>query len=327
MHSQRRHCSRYTVQPPGHVLLGSGHEAIILNTGEGGIGILASCAVKCDSDVEPQITLGLNAGTVKTQGKVAWANDTGEAGIHLLQRQEWQEYFQRWRSLGELRACWLRDLAALEAERNRGVRARYLATIALSGLICLSTAWAIRAKSRHFASVNTPARVGSESPQPTVYPTLAIASPMVSAPLPARAASMSADAPLTAVASAGTKRRVLPGISYESGPDFARFFFEVREHLKVHAVALNNPDRIYFDVPKTELKAGLGRKSVDLRNDFVRRVRISPKGGGVIRVVLDLNCSCPYRFGPSSDSPRGVTIEVRPHTAETAHAREAAPLP
>jgi AMIN domain len=113
---------------------------------------------------------------------------------------------------------------------------------------------------------------------------------------------------------------VLPGISYESGPNVVRFLVDVPEHFDLDAVALRNPDRIYFDVPTSAARV---RKSVDMSNDFVRRIRVSPRDGGVTRIVLDLKCSCTYRFKPSSGPRNRVQIEVSP---QRTHAPTRAPV-
>ena len=97
---ERRHCSRCTIQPAGYAWLGSDHKAIVLNVGDCGIGILGSSAIKSDSDVELRIMLDLSSSILNAKGKIAWANDTGGAGIHL-QLPEWQEYAQQWRSLSK----------------------------------------------------------------------------------------------------------------------------------------------------------------------------------------------------------------------------------
>ncbi len=353
MPSERRHGSRCAVQPSAYVWWGSDHKAIIRNVGNEGIGILGSSVPKCDFDVDLPLKLVSKAGILNTRGRVAWTNDTGEAGIHL-QLQEWRVYFQRWRCLNEkpasavepiamqatsaalastvlapsqtvgdvdyehglreLRACWLRNLEAdLEAERVRAVRIRHLAAITLAGLICGGTIWALRGRSSHFGSPSPPPSTASESPQPTASPTEATAAPVLSLQPPAPAVSL----PVVDAQSRAALLEVLPGISYESGPNFARFFIDVREYLNLHAVALKNPDRIYVDVPKSA--ARVRHKSVDMNNDFVRRIRVSSRGGGVTRVVLDLKCSCTYRFQPPSGPQHWVQIEVRPRAAETAH--------
>ncbi len=343
---ERRHCSRCTVQPAGYAWLGSDHEAIVLNVGDYGIGILGSSAIKSDSDVELRIMLDLNAGIFDAKGKIAWANDTGGAGIHL-QLQEWQKYAQQWRSLSErsvsavqplappatsatlpsapeqlptvgcaddervvtqLRACGLRSLEAdLEAKRVRRVRIKCLAAITLAGLFCGGTVWSLRGRSSFFGSAMTRPSTASESSQPTISPTAATGSSASPQP-PAAAVSL----PVVDAQSKAAFLEVLPGISYESGPNLVRFLVDLREHLALHAVALRNPDRIYFDVPTSA--ASVRHKSVDMSNDFVQRIRVSPRGGGVTRIVLDLKCSCTYRFQPSSGPRHRVQIEVWPRS-------------
>src|SRR5712692_2150360 len=337
---ERRHSSRCTIQPAGYAWLGSDRKVIVLNVGDCGIGILGSSAIKSDSDVELRIMLDLNSSIFNAKGKIAWANDTGGAGIHL-QLREWQEYAQQWRSLStrsvfavqpvapatsatlpsapeqlqtvgyaddervvtQLRACHLRSVEAdLEAKRVRRVRIKYLAAITLAGLFCGGTVWLLRGRSPLFGSAITATRSPAASPQP---PAAAVSLPVVDAH--SRAAFL----------------EVLPGISYESGPNLVRFLVDLPEHLDLHTVDLRNPDRIYFDVPTSAARV---RKSVDMSNDFVRRIRVSPRDGGVTRIVLDLKCSCTYRFQPSSGSRHRVQIEVWPQSTPAALAPTRAPV-
>ncbi len=344
---ERRHCSRYTVQPARYAWLGSDQKVIVLNVGDYGIGILGPSAIKSDSDVELRITLDLNSSIFNARGKIAWANDSGGAGVHL-QLREWQEYAQQWRSLSkrsvstvqpvappatsatvpsapeqlqtvnyaddervltQLRACYLQSVEAdLEAERVRTVRIKYLAAITLAGLFCGGTVWLLRGRSPLFSSAVTPPSTASESQELTMSPTAATGSSAASSQSLAAAGSL----PVIDAQSRAVFLEVLPGISYESGPNLVRFLVDLPEHLDLHAVALRNPDRIYFDVPTSA--AWARPKSVDISNDFVRRIRVSPRDGGATRIVLDLKCSCTYRFQPSSGLRHRVQIEVWPHS-------------
>ncbi len=321
---ERRHGSRSTIQPAGYAWLGSDHKAIVLNVGDSGIGILVSSAIKSESDIELRIMLDLNSSILNAKGRIAWANDTGKAGIHLP-LPEWQEYVRRWRSLSkksalaspvvppatsetrpsalqqlqtvsdaddervvsQLRACYLRSVEAdLEAKLVRRVRIKYLAGITLAGLFLGGTVWLFRDRSPLFGSAIT---ATAASPQ-----------------LPAAAISL----PVVDAQSKAAFSEILPGISYESGPSLIRFVVEVPEHFDLHPVALRNPDRLYFDVPTST--AWVRSKSVDMSNDFLRRIRVSPRDGEVTRVVLDLKYSCTYRFQRLSGPRPRVQIEVRP---------------
>jgi len=335
MHSERRHGHRYTIEPSGQVSLGS--EVIIQNISYDGIGILSSLGAKCGTEIELEIRVGTD--TLKTWGKIAWANDIGQAGIHLLQSQQWQEYFRQWQTLinenpafkveplgrsadsepsqtgvsadeerafSELRACFGHSLEAyLETERIHGVRTRYLAAIILAAILCAGTIWAHIGKLSHFTLANKRPKIASESPQPILSNKMAAAPPVAFAASPGLAPPPSVGAQSSTVL-----LPVLPGINYESGPNFARFFVDVSDNFKVRAVALSNPDRIYFDVPRSN--ARLRHKSIAINNDLVQQIRVSPRSEKLIRIVLDLKCSCTYQFQPWPDSRHGVQIEVRP---------------
>jgi hypothetical protein len=208
------------------------------------------------------------------------------------------------RVVTQLRACYLRSVEAdLEAKLVRRVRIKYFAAITLAGLFCGGTIWLLRGKSPLFGSAITATRPPAASPQPLAA---AVSLPVVEAQ--SRAAFL----------------EVLPGISYESGPNLVRILVDLPAHSDLHAVALRNPDRIYFDVPTST--AWVGCKSVEMSNDFVRRIRVSPKDGGITRIVLDLKCSCTYRFQPSSGPRHRVQIEVWPQSTRAALAPTRAPI-
>jgi hypothetical protein len=350
MPSERRHCRRYPVQAAAYAWLGDDYKAIIQNVGSGGVRIRGSSAINPDCELEIRIVLDTNTGVLETKGRVVWVSESGEAGIQLP-LEEWQDYLRYWHShaedpaaaieqldtpaisamlpsdpeqlqavaeadnesaLRQLRECWLRSLEAdLEAERVWAVRRKYLAAIALTGLICAGSLWALRDRWLHFERASTRPNTStvSETPQPTVL--AADTAPAAPSPKPSPAAASLA---------VGTSRmrllEVLPGISYESGSNFARFFIELGEQQKLHPVALKNPDRIYFDIPKSVVR--VSHKSVEMRNDFVQRMRVSERGDGLTRVVLDLKCSCSYRVQPASGRPHWLQIEVKPRSTETA---------
>ena len=341
MSLERRHSSRCTIRPAGYAWLGTDHKAIVLNVGDCGIGILGSSAIKSDSDVELRIMLDLNSNILSAKGKIAWANDTGGAGIHL-QLPEWHEYAQQWRSLSkksgfavpvtppatsatlisapeqlqtvgyaddgrvvtQLRAFYMRSVEAdLEAKLVRRARIKYFAAITLAGLFFGGTVWLLRGRSPLFGSALTATRLPAASPQP-----------------PPAAASL----PVVDAQSKSAFLEVLPGISYESGPSLVNILVDLPEHFDLHAVALRNPDRIYFDVPTSA--ARVKRKSVDMSNDFLRRIRVSPRDGEVTRIVLDLKCSCTYRFQRLSGPRHRVQIEVWPQSTPAALAPTRAPV-
>ena len=200
------------------------------------------------------------------------------------------------RALRKLRACRLRSLGVdLEAERVRAARIRYLAAITLAGLICGGIVLAVRGRSSPIDPAKTKPSTASESSQATVSPSAATAPSVLSPPAVPAVSSPIVDAQPRTVLS-----EVLPGITYEHGQNFARLFMDVPGNLRLRAIALKNPDRIYFDVPNSGTR--VRHKSVDLNNEFVRRIRVLPTGGGDTRVVLS--------------SPRhGVEIDIRPRSA------------
>jgi AMIN domain len=233
------------------------------------------------------------------------------------------------RVVTELRACCLRSVEAdleakREAKRVRRVRIKYLAAIILTGLFCGGTVWLLRGRSSLFGSTITPPSA-LKSQQLTMSTTAATPTAATrSSALSSQPSAAVVFSPVVDAQSRAVFSEVLPGISYESGPNLVRFLVDLPEHFDLHPVALRNPDRIYFDVPTSA--AEVKRKSVDLSNDFVRRIRVSPRDGGVTRIVLDLKCSCTYRFQPSSGPRHRLQIEVWPQRTPAALAPIRAPV-
>lgn len=218
--------------------------------------------------------------------------------------------------LSESRAYWLRRLAAdVDTQRARAFRIKCLVAFTLAALICGGPFWALRGNSPYFAAAVTRLSAVLEFRKPLVA--RAAPKPVTQLPgTPGEASLANAAEPQTILL------EVLPGISYETGPDFARFFFEVQEQQRIEAVALRNPDRIYFDVAQSN--AGLSNRSVEMNNDFVRRIRVLQKDGRGTRFVLDLKCPCAYRLQqPSSNLRHGLELELRPPSEEPAPGTEA----
>jgi hypothetical protein len=208
------------------------------------------------------------------------------------------------RVVTELRACYQSsEDEDPEVKLVRRGRIKYLARHHLGWPVLWGTVWFLRGRSPLFGSAIRATRSTVASPQPAPA---AVSLPVVDAQ--SRAAFS----------------EVLPGISFECGPNLARFLVDLPEHLDLHAVALRNPDRIYFDVPTSA--APVRPKSVDMSNEFLRRIRVSPRDGGVTRIVLDLKCSCTYRFQPSSGPRHRLQIEVWPQSTPAALAPTRAPI-
>ncbi len=81
---------------------------------------------------------------------------------------------------------------------------------------------------------------------------------------------------------------------------------------------LAGPDRIYIDLQESQPVQGeAGRlkaqKTVSVDGDPVARVRIAEREAGAMRIVLDLNRSCDFKYQILPGSPSRLVLEIRPH--------------
>ncbi len=87
------------------------------------------------------------------------------------------------------------------------------------------------------------------------------------------------------------KRSTLPmvtGIRHWSTPDYTRVAIDVDSEVKYEAGRVPNPDRIFFDLPDTRLASVLVGKSFDVRDGFLKKIRVAQYQPGYTRVVLEV---------------------------------------
>lgn len=113
------------------------------------------------------------------------------------------------------------------------------------------------------------------------------AAPTDEAPLPAPSPGSPSD---TGV-SAAKKKSPLPmvtGIRHWSTPDYTRVAIDVDAEVKYEAGRVPDPDRIFFDLPDTKLASVLVGKSFEVRDGFLKKIRVAQYQPGYTRVVLEV---------------------------------------
>ncbi len=107
-------------------------------------------------------------------------------------------------------------------------------------------------------------------------------------PLPPVAAD---DDSASLAANAAKKKAALAlvtGIRHWSTPDYTRVAIDVDAEVKYEAGRVPDPDRIFFDLPNTKLASVLVGKSFEVRDGFLKKIRVAQYQPGYVRVVLEV---------------------------------------
>ena len=81
---------------------------------------------------------------------------------------------------------------------------------------------------------------------------------------------------------------LVTGIRHWSTPDYTRVAIDVDREVKYEAGRVANPDRIFFDLPDTNLASVLIGKSFDVQDGFLKKIRVAQYQPGYTRVVLEV---------------------------------------
>ena len=109
-------------------------------------------------------------------------------------------------------------------------------------------------------------------------------------------------------------------IQYSSKPDSTHMAFDLQATDLIRTGRLRNPDRIYFDLQDRSrepgaLKRPKMQKTVSIAGNLLTGVRISQRKQGVMRIVLDLKCTCDFTYKTSPGPPSRLMVEIRPRPA------------
>jgi N-acetylmuramoyl-L-alanine amidase len=91
---------------------------------------------------------------------------------------------------------------------------------------------------------------------------------------------------------------------------------DVEDQVQYEDHTLDNPTRIYFDLHDTRIAPGLLNQSIDVDDEFVKKIRMAQPTEGITRVVLETKGDVSYSLRLDSN-PYRLTIDV--------HKRDATP--
>ena len=79
------------------------------------------------------------------------------------------------------------------------------------------------------------------------------------------------------------------GIRYWSTADYTRVAIDLDGEVKYESGRVPDPDRIFFDLPDTQLVSSLVGKSFDVQDGFLKKIRVAQYQKGSTRVVLEVD--------------------------------------
>jgi N-acetylmuramoyl-L-alanine amidase len=123
-------------------------------------------------------------------------------------------------------------------------------------------------------------------------PKPAAQTPQPSQPAPQPGASPQEVAPVAAVKKSGLQ--LVTGIRHWSSPTSTRIAIDVDGPVEYQAGRVPNPDRIFFDLPRTRLVSTLVGKSFDVQDGFLKKIRVAQYQADSTRIVLDVQDVAEY---------------------------------
>jgi N-acetylmuramoyl-L-alanine amidase len=107
------------------------------------------------------------------------------------------------------------------------------------------------------------------------------------------------------------------GIEHSSSPDSTTVIIQLEDQVQYEEHHLSGPDRVYFDLPETQLAPGLAGKPIPVGDALLRRIRVAQPVAGVTRVVLETARGATLSPRVSLEtSPFRLVIELRKAESE-----------
>jgi N-acetylmuramoyl-L-alanine amidase len=96
-----------------------------------------------------------------------------------------------------------------------------------------------------------------------------------------------------------------------------RIVVDLERTVKFQSARIKSPDRIYFDLAQARLSPTLAGKTLDLKNGFLKAIRVAQNQKGVVRLVLDVDRVKDYSAF-LLPNPYRLVIDVRGQATTTA---------
>ncbi len=105
----------------------------------------------------------------------------------------------------------------------------------------------------------------------------------------------------------------LMAVHVSSQPESTHVVLELTGSAEYRSERLQSPDRVYFDLYRTDLVPALAWKVFEVHDRHIERVRVAQSRPGVTRVVVELRDSAEFSNRFVSDPPQ-LVITVRPRS-------------
>jgi N-acetylmuramoyl-L-alanine amidase len=124
--------------------------------------------------------------------------------------------------------------------------------------------------------------------------------------------------------SEGGKLTRVMGIRHWSTPDSTHVAIDLQRGVKYDSQRLDHPDRIFFDLFDTKLDSALMRKTLQVDDSVLKKIRISQFKPHQTRVVIEVGAASDFQVSLLSNPPR-LVIDVQNKQAAKVLATKAAP--
>ena len=109
----------------------------------------------------------------------------------------------------------------------------------------------------------------------------------------------------------------ITGIRHLPSPNSSIVVVDLEDQVQYEDHTLENPPRIYVDLHDTKIAAGLLNQSIDVDDEFLKKIRMAQPIEGITRVVLETKGDVGYSLRLDSN-PYRLTIDVHKHESSPA---------
>lgn len=122
---------------------------------------------------------------------------------------------------------------------------------------------------------------------------------------------------LTPLSGYGATRQIVKSVRFRSEANVTRVVIETNGVVRYAMGRLSQPERLYIDLRRARLAAGLSKRKLRVGDDRLRTIRIAQHRTGVVRVVLDLR-RAPHYSVFALRNPHRIVIDLESQAAAPA---------
>jgi N-acetylmuramoyl-L-alanine amidase len=103
---------------------------------------------------------------------------------------------------------------------------------------------------------------------------------------------------------------LVQNIRYWSTSDSTRVIIDLGSDASYKKEHLTGPNRIYFDISNAKISRDFANRTIAIRDDYLKQVRVAPNRSDVVRVVLDISEKSNYTIS-ELHNPFRIVIDLR----------------